>query len=251
MTDKIILVVTFIAFMTGCKASKTNTIAESNDPIATEVWKPVPIKVTPGAFNHLAPSDAIILYNGSDLNEWQQLDGREVTWISSDNELTVKSKSGDIRTKQSFGDCQLHIEWKSPNIIEGEGQNRGNSGIFFQDRYEVQVLDNFDNITYPNGQASAIYKQSIPLVNACKQPGAWQTYDIIYKAPVFDKSGKKVSSAFVTVMHNGVLTQNHVEIKGTTEYIGYPKNIAHGAAPIRLQDHNSAVGYRNIWIRKL
>lgn len=251
MINKIIFAFTSVLMIAGCKSTKSLTSNEPTDPKATEVWSPVPLKVTPGAFNHLAPSDAIILYNGSNLNEWQHLDGKEVTWINSNNELTVKNKSGDIQTKQSFGDCQLHIEWKTPGIVLGEGQNRGNSGIFLQDRYEVQVLDNYDNVTYSNGQASSIYKQTIPLVNACKQPGSWQTYDIIYKAPVFDKSGKKTSSAYVTVMQNGIITQNHVEITGTTEYIGFPKNIAHGEAPIKLQDHDCAVSYRNIWIRRL
>jgi hypothetical protein len=251
MKEIISFTIVMIICATGCSSKKTLKSMEPTDAKATEVWTPIPAKVTPGPFNHMAPSDATILFNGSDLNEWQHLDGKEATWLNTDNELIVKNKSGDIQTKQSFGDCQLHLEWKSPSIVSGEGQNRGNSGIFLQERYEVQVLDSYDNNTYVNGQASAIYKQSIPLVNACKQPGVWQTYDIIYKAPVFEKSGKKVSSAFVTVIHNGVLTQNHVEIKGTTEYIGYPKNIAHGEAPIKLQDHDCLVGYRNIWVRRL
>ena len=136
-------------------------------------------------------------------------------------------------------------------MIEGEGQGRGNSGVFMQSRYEVQVLDNYNNQTYPNGQAGSIYKQYMPLVNACKKPGEWQTYDIIFTAPKFNKDGIRVSPGYLTVIHNGVLIQNHVEVKGTTEYIGQPRNIAHGKAPIMLQDHDNPVSYRNIWVREL
>ena len=145
----------------------------------------------------------------------------------------------------------MHLEWRTPAVIEGKGQGRGNSGVFFQERYEVQVLDNFENKTYSNGQAGSIYKQAIPLVNACKKPGEWQTYDIIFTAPRFNEDGIRTSAGRLTVIQNGVLIQNNVEIQGTTEYIGLPKNIAHGKASIMLQDHGDKVSYRNIWIREL
>ena len=220
------------------------------DPKATEVWEPVPRVVT-GVKNGLPPSDAIILFDGNSTSAWNHADGSEVKWNLSDGIMTVAKGTGDILTKDSFGSCQLHIEWSAPTEIEGEGQGRGNSGVFLQNRYEVQVLDNYNNKTYPNGQATSIYKQHIPLVNAMNAPGEWNSYDIIYKAPTFNADGIKTSSAYVTVLHNGVLVQNHVEIKGTTEYIGMPTNEAHGEAPLKLQDHGNPVKFRNIWIRRL
>jgi hypothetical protein len=225
---------------------------EPKDPKATEVWTPVPSMVTPGKSNSDAPSDAIVIFDGSNANAFEHLDGSPVKWtINGDGSMTVTPRTGDIRTKESFGSFQLHIEWRTPSEVKGEGQGRGNSGIFLQDKYEVQVLDSYNNTTYSNGQASSIYKQSIPLVNASKGPGEWQTYDIIYKAPKFDAKGKKTASAHVTVIHNGIVTQNNTKIKGTTEYIGWPKNPAHGDGPIKLQDHGDLVSYRNIWLRKL
>ncbi|MEM6964747.1 MAG: DUF1080 domain-containing protein [Bacteroidota bacterium] len=222
------------------------------EPEATEVWSPVPRKVTPGKTSMQAPSDAIILFDGSGFNEWVTLKGEKAPeWKLEDGAMTVAKGKGNIKTKKEFGDCQLHIEWRSPTELEGEGQGRGNSGVFLQSRYEVQVLDSNTSSTYSNGQAGSIYKQHMPLVNACKKPGEWQTYDIIFTAPKFNKDGIKVSSGHITVLHNGVLIQNHVELKGTTEYIGQPKNIAHGKAPIILQDHSNPVSYRNIWIREL
>ena len=165
--------------------------------------------------------------------------------------MTVVKGSGDIETKRSFGDCQLHLEFRSPAVVAGEGQFRGNSGVFFQNRYEVQVLDNYQNATYPNGQVGAVYKQHIPLVNPMRPPGEWNTYDIIFTAPRFNSDGIRTSPGYLTVILNGVLVQNHVEIQGTTEYIGLPKNVAHGPAPLRLQDHGDPVSFRNIWIREL
>ena len=220
------------------------------EPEATEVWYPVPRVVTPAEKN-APPSDAIVLFSGDNLEEWTNLKMEKAGWEVSDNNFTVVKGTGDIKTKREFGDMQLHIEWRSPTVLEGEGQGRGNSGVFLQSRYEVQVLDSYSSKTYSNGQAGAIYKQSIPLVNACQKTGEWNTYDIIFTAPKFNKDGIKVASAFVTVLHNGVLIQNHVEIKGTTEYIGQPKNVAHGKAPILLQDHGNPVSYRNIWVREL
>ena len=190
-------------------------------PELTEVWEPKPPKVTPGEEN-APPSDAIVLFDGSDLDEW------------------VSARDG-----------QLHIEFRTPIEVEGDGQDSGNSGIFLQGRYEVQVLNNYDNETYVNGQVASIYKQSIPLVNASRPRGEWQTYDILYTAPRFNESGMLIQPAYITVIHNGVLAQHHVEIEGTTEFIGLPKYLAHGKAPLRLQDHGNAVSYRNIWIREL
>lgn len=224
--------------------------AQITDPKATEVWEPVPKVVDAGQAGQ-APSDAIVLFDGNGLEEWHAEDGGAVKWAVADNAMTVVPKTGAISTVKEFGDCQLHIEWRSPEVVKGEGQLRGNSGVFLQSRYEVQVLDNYGNKTYPNGQAGAVYKQHLPLVNACRKPGEWQSYDIIFQAPRFNSAGIKVASGYLTVLHNGVLIQNHVEIKGTTEYIGLPKNKAHEKAAIMLQDHGDLVSYRNIWIREL
>ena len=225
--------------------------AQITDPVATEVWSPEPRVVTPGA-GTAAPSDAIVLFDGSNLNEWMSVqDSSAARWNVEGGAMTVNTDAGDIMTKRVFGDCQLHVEFSEPEVVVGEGQNRGNSGIFLQNRYEVQVLDCYQNRTYSNGQTASIYKQSIPLVNACRPPGQWQYYDIIYTAPRFNTDGIKVSPGFVTVLHNGVLVQNHTEIKGTTEYIGLPQNKAHGKGAIKLQDHDCLVKYRNIWIREL
>ena len=228
----------------------TNLFSQK-EPEATEVWSPEARIVTP-AENNAPPSDAIVLFDGKNLNEWNtKKNNATAEWKVADDCMTVVKGKGNIKTKKEFGDIQLHIEWRSPAVVESEGQGRGNSGVFFQERYEVQVLDNYNNKTYSNGQAGSIYKQHIPLVNACKKPGEWQTYDIIFMAPKFNKDGIKVSSAFLTVIHNGVLVQNHVEVKGTTEYIGQPKNVAHGKASIMLQDHGNPVSYRNVWVREL
>ena len=242
--------------VTTPEAQQTTTNEqEPTEPEATEVWEPVPEKVNTGSYPE-PPADAIILFNGKDLNAWESVDDPEApaAWsLNDDGSMTVTDGSGNIRTKQEFGDIQLHIEWKNPESPRADGQNRGNSGIFLQSLYEVQVLDSYDNPTYVNGQAGAVYKQHPPLVNASKPSGQWQVYDIIYHAPQWNEEGTKVSSATVTVLHNGVLIQDHATIEGTTEYIGWPKNNPHGKAPLMLQDHNdnSGVSYRNIWIREL
>ncbi len=229
----------------------TGSLFAQTKPEATEVWEPEPRVVTPGTISS-APSDAIVLFDGTDLSEWVSAkDGGAAQWKIEGDHMTVVKGTGDIMTKREFNDIQLHIEFRAPAVIEGEGQGRGNSGVFLQMRYEVQVLDSYQNRTYSNGQAGSVYKQHIPLVNACKAPGEWQTYDIIFTAPRFNKDGIKVASAYLTVIHNGVLIQNHVEVKGTTEYIGQPKNKAHGKASIKLQDHSNPTSFRNIWVREL
>lgn len=215
----------------------------------TEVWEPVPKVVS--ALQNSIPSDAIVLFDGTDASAWESVKEGEAKWLTADNTLTVVPGTGDIKTKQSFCDVQLHLEWKTPTDVAGlEGQERNNSGIFFQQRYEIQILDSYQNKTYPNGQAASVYKQTIPLVNAMRPAGEWQTYDIIYKAPTF-KDDALATPGYVTVLHNGVLVQNHVEILGTTEWIGPPKYKAHGCAPFQLQDHGNAVSFRNIWVREL
>lgn len=221
-------------------------------PEATEVWEPQPRVVTSGKTMNTAPSDALVLFDGSHTNEWVKAgSGEAIEWPIEGDALVVKPGTGDIITRQKFDNFQLHIEFRTPLVVQGEGQGRGNSGVFLQDRYEVQVLDNFNNKTYSNGQAGSLYKQTPPLVNACRPPGEWQTYDIVYSAPVFNSDGMRIKPAYVTVIHNGVVIQHHTEIEGTTEYIGWPKNIAHGADGIKLQDHGNLTAFRNIWIRKM
>ena len=227
---------------------------EPTKPEETEIWEPIPAKVNPKG-NNGAPSDAIILFDGTNFDEWiSAVDSTEVKWtLNPDGSMTVKDKTGDIQTKQNFGSVQLHLEWRSNPENKQTNQNRSNSGVFFQNRYEVQILDNNDNPTYVNGMVSSIYKQSPPLVMAAVPTGEWNTYDIIFHAPEFDAEGNKTKSATLTVLLNGVLVQDHFELEGTTEYIGWPKNDAHGPAPIKLQDHQdmSGVSYRNIWVREL
>ena len=217
-------------------------------PEATEIWEPVPEKVT---VNDGVPSDAIVLFGGDNLDAWQSYGGEAAEWTVSDGIMTVKPGSGNIRTKETFGDMQLHIEWASPSVVSGDGQGRGNSGIFIMGKYEVQILDNYNNRTYSNGQASGIYKQTMPLVNACKAPGEWQTYDIIFRAPRFNDSGIKTHPATVTVLHNGVVTLDHTVIWGPTEYKGLPMDKAHRNEALGLQDHGNLVRFKNIWIRRL
>lgn len=222
-------------------------------PEATEFWEPVPVKINPGKTNADPPSDAIVLFDGNNLTMWESSkDGDFPKWEVKDGAVTVVKGTGNIQTKQGFGDMQLHLEWSAPDEIVGEGQGRGNSGIFLMGRYEVQVLDSYESRTYSNGQAASVYKQSVPLVNAMRGPEEWQTYDIIFKAPRFDKNGILTSPATVTVLHNGVVVQNHYTLRGPTEYIGIPQYKAHAdKLPIILQDHGNPVSFRNIWVREL
>lgn len=232
------------------------------DPKATEVYTPVPKVVTPGNSTADAPSDALVLFDGKNLDQWESVNkpGTAAGWNVADGVMTVDKTTGNIQTKKSFTDYQLHIEWKIPENITGSGQARGNSGVFLastgpgDDGYEIQVLDCYNNSTYVNGQTGSIYKQSIPLANACKKPGEWQVYDIVWTAPRFNADGTLKSAAYVTVIHNGVLLQNHTELKGKTVYIGTPQYKAHGPAPIKLQSHgdkSEPISFRNIWVREL
>ena len=220
-------------------------------PQETEVWEPEPVAVRPGGPGE-APADAIVLLGSQGTDEWRQADGGQVEWLMDGGVLTVAAGTGNIETVRSFGDVQLHLEWRAPARIEGEGQGRGNSGVFLQKRYEVQILDSYENRTYSNGQAASIYKQHIPLVNAMKPPGEWQTYDIVFTAPRFAPDGALESPAHVTVLHNGVLVQNHVELRGKTVFMGQPTYAAHPPKqPLMLQDHGNPVSFRNIWVRDL
>lgn len=224
-------------------------------PEMTEIWDPEIAVITPGETPKDAPSDAIVLFDGVNIaSEWTNGNGEKPEWVVADGCVTVKKGAGTIKTKRNFEDYQLHIEWRAPAEVIGESQGRGNSGIFMQGIYEVQVLDNFNNRTYRNGQAGSIYKQHPPLVNACKAPGVWQTYDIIYTAPRFNEDGiTYFTPPTITVLHNGVLVQNNVKMRGPTEYIGIPEYTVkkHGPGPIVLQDHGNPVSFRNIWIREL
>ncbi|MFC0252231.1 3-keto-disaccharide hydrolase [Massilia consociata] len=227
------------------------------DPKDTEVWGAQPRRVAPGASSG-APSDAIVLFDGGDLREWVSAatPGKPADWIVAGGVLTVRGGSGDIQTRRLFTDYQIHLEWRVPASLAGNGQARGNSGLFLASTgagsgYEIQILDCADNQTYANGQAASIYKQHIPLVNACAAAGEWQAYDVIWTAPRFSSDGALVSPAHVTVLHNGVLVQHHVALQGETVYAGKPSYRRHGPAPIKLQDHGDAVSFRNIWVRPL
>lgn len=226
-------------------------------PDMSEFWLPQPTIVTPGDIKtNSAPSDAIVLFDGKNLSAWESVNTKGAAeWtVNNDGTFTVNKETGDIQTRHLFNDFQLHIEWCVPTNITGESQGRGNSGVFLQGKYEVQVLDNYQNETYSNGQTGSIYKQSRPLVNAMRKPGEWNVYDIIYKAPVFKEDGTYRTAPQVTVIHNGVVVQNNTTILGTTEYIGFPKVEKHGAGPIILQSHgdpSEPISFRNIWIREL
>lgn len=228
---------------------------EKMRPGMTEIWEPEVKIIQPGITNSDAPSDAIVLFNGTDVStEWSDMKGNPSKWVVKDGELVSVKGAGYIKSKRTFSNFQLHIEWKTPSDVSGESQGRGNSGVFLQEFYEVQVLDSYNNRTYRNGQAGSMYKQYPPLVNVCKKPGEWQTYDIIYTAPTFgNDSTIYVTPPRVTVIHNGVVIQNNAVLRGPTEYIGVPEYFIrkHGPGSVALQDHGNPVAYRNIWIREL
>jgi hypothetical protein len=235
----IVISMTFLAAgVLACRTGgrKTHATSGSSEPSV----------VDPGA-NGQAPSDAILLFDGRDLSQWRNAEH----WVVKDGIAIVGAGFGGITTRRTFGDCQLHLEWATPDVVEGSGQQRGNSGVYLQERYEIQVLDSYQNKTYPDGMAGAVYGQFAPLVNASRKPGEWQTYDIIFESPQFDSAGRLLKPAFVTLLYNGVLVQNHVEIKGDTGGES-PSYTPHAPKmPLFLQDHGCAVRYRNIWIREL
>ncbi|MGV8878484.1 MAG: 3-keto-disaccharide hydrolase [Sphingobacteriaceae bacterium] len=236
--------------------------AQNAKPEDTETWEPVPKEVVTKTPFIDAPSDAIVLFDGKNLDKWASVNDSSAPakWTVADGIFTVKKGTGNIETKQSFTNYQLHIEWRIPQNITGAGQARGNSGIFLASLgkgdagYELQVMDSYNNKTYVNGQAGSIYKQLIPLANPTKKPGEWQCYDVVWTAPTFNGDGTIKTPANVTVFFNGVLVQNHSVLLGATQYIGKPSYKQHGAAPIKLQDHgdpSQPISYRNIWIREL
>ncbi len=229
------------------------------NPDANYAWKvhdpqrPIPPTVTPGEQDHLPPSDAVILFDGKDLSAWQgtKQPDQPAPWKLENGYIEVLPGSGDIQTKQAFGSCQLHIEWAAPELVQGKDQGRGNSGVFLMGLYEIQILDSYQNPTYADGMAGAVYSQNPPLVNACRQPGQWQTYDIIFHAPQF-KDGKLTRPADVTVLHNGVLVQDHWILTGPTAWQKRPPYSPHpDKLPLSLQDHGNPVRFRNIWLRPL
>ena len=243
--------------------ASTNEVQQQAAPSVVPPWgvqhdrnAPQPPVVTPGEASTQAqpgkpPSDAVILFDGKDLSGWESLNGEPAAWKVGKGYFETVPGKGDIRTKQAFGDCQLHVEWASPNPPHGEDQDRGNSGVYLQSLYEVQVLDSYQSKTYPDGQASAIYGQYAPLVNACRAPGQWQSYDIIFHGPRFDAGGKVTRAATFTVFHNGVLVQDHVTVLGLTDGEHEPYKQTPTKLPLKLQDHNHPVRFRNIWIREL
>jgi hypothetical protein len=265
---------TLFLAMSGMLALTPPAAAQQNPPAAsaqpqppkakpeeTEVWGPVPAVVTPGPTDSAPPSDATVLFDGKNLNEWVSVkDKAPATWTIADGILTVDKKGGNIETKRSFKNYQIHLEWRVPTDVTGEGQARGNSGLFLASTgngdsgYELQILDSYNNKTYVNGQAASVYKQSPPLVNAMRKPGEWNTYDVVWTAPTFNADGSVKTPARVTAFHNGVLVQNNFELTGETLYIGKPSYKAYDRAPIKLQAHGDPsppISFRNIWVREL
>ena len=254
MNSKLFLLqicVTLLAIATGCKI--INSLKTPRHRWAVhDMNRPIPRVVTPAEFPGQQPSDAIVLFDGRNFSQWiSEKDGSPVKWKIESGYMEVVKETGDIRTKQAFGNCQLHIEWATPAKATGSSQDSGNSGVFLMSKYEVQVLNTYRNRTYADGMAGAMYGQSPPLVNVCRPPGQWQSYDIIFHRPIF-KKGKVVKLATITVFHNGVLVQDHFEIEGATVWKKRAKYEAHpDKLPLMLQDHDNPVRYRNIWIREL
>jgi hypothetical protein len=258
MTARPVLAV--LLMLAASHAGAQQTTAKPMRPEDTEVWTPVPKVVGPGKTDRDAPSDAIVLFNGATLDEWVSVtDGSAAQWTVANGVITVKKSAGDIRTKRSFRNFQLHLEWLVPAGITGSSQLRGNSGVFLaydppRAAYELQIVDSYENPTYVNGQAGSVYKENPPLVNAMRKPGEWQTYDVIWTAPVFNDDGSVQSPAYVTALHNGVLVQNHFALTGITRNTGLPEYVKHGPAPIMLQAHqdpSAPISFRNIWLREI
>lgn len=256
-----IFVLTLVAAGAVPAVTWAQTPAPQGKPEETEVWEPVPPVVDPGPTDASPPSDAMVLFDGKNLDAWVNTKGGgPAGWKVADGVLTVDKSVGNIQTKRAFTNYQLHLEWRVPVGITGSGQARGNSGLFLasvgpgDDGYEMQILDSYENKTYVNGQAASIYKQGIPLVNATRKPGEWNVYDVIWTAPTFNADGTLKTPAYVTAFHNGVLVQNHFELKGQTLYIGKPSYKAYASAPIKLQAHGDPsppISFRNIWVREL
>lgn len=240
-TSKIRLLITFLL-------SITVIISVYSQPEKMDQTHTEPRVITPGNGSS-APSDAIVLFDGTSFSQWCGEMNGEVKWMFENGAMTVVKDAGSIFTKQSFGDCQLHVEWRAPETVFGEGQGRGNSGVIFQKRYELQVLDSYNNPTYFDGQAGSIYNQSVPLVNACRKPGEWQTYDVVFMGPRYNSNGELEIPPRITVFQNGVLVQNNFVIKG----VSMPRVTfdAYFKGPLQLQDHGNPVSYKNIWIREL
>ena len=241
--------------------ARTQQQTQQPKPEDTEVWQPVPAVVTPAETPGAPPSDAIVLFDGKSEDQWVSAqDHTPAKWVVADGVLTVSKGVGSIETRRKFHNYQLHLEFRIPADIEGTGQGRGNSGVFLASTgpgdagYELQVLDGYNNPTYVNGMVGSIYKQSIPLVNAARKPGEWQSYDVVWNAPIFNEDGTLKTPAYVTALFNGVLVQNHFELKGQTLYIGKPFYKAFDGAPIKLQAHgdkSEPISFRNIWVREL
>jgi hypothetical protein len=275
MRKKILTVVVFFATavaviltlssMMSCSNQTSTEVAQqpASPSVVLPPWgaqhdrnAPQPPVVAPGEASTQAqmgkpPSDAIVLFNGKDLSNWESVNGGPAEWKVAEGYFATVPKKGDIRTKQAFGDCQLHVEYAAPSPPHGEDQDRGNSGVYLMSSYEVQVLDSYESKTYPDGQAAALYGQYAPLVNACRPPGQWQTYDIVFHGPRFDPAGKLTRAATLTVLHNGVLVQDHVTVLGRTDGEHQPYEQTPTKLPLKLQDHNHPVRFRNIWIREL
>lgn len=249
----------FIGILILSASSPANAQSEKEEklppPSATEDWSFKPPLVIPGETGAQPPSDAVLLYGGqADLGKWEHPDGLAVKWRPDGEALTIVPKTTDIRTKQKFGNIQLHLEWRTPDPSEDKDFNRGNSGVLIMGLYELQIYESYhyDTKIYYNGQAGSVYKQHAPLVNAARKPQAWQTYDVIFEAPVFKADKTLDKPAYMTVLHNNVLILNHVELKGPMVYQGYPKYRYHDAKlPLQLQEHGSRVSFRNIWVREL
>lgn len=240
------ILITAIITLTSCASQQASEWAVHDES------RPAAPVITPGKTNDAPPSDAIVLFDGTDLSAWKSgKDDSDAKWKVQGGYMEVVPKTGEIETRQSFGSCQLHVEWQAPQSAQGTSQGRSNSGVFLMSKYEVQVLDSYNNATYADGQAAAIYGQKPPLVNACRKPGQWQTYDIVFHAPVFE-GDKVVKPATVTVLHNGVLVQDHWQIQGTTFHKIKSSYEPHAdKLPLKLQDHGNPIRFRNIWIRPL
>jgi len=257
----VVAVMGLLISICGCAEESGNRkVHEEDELTAMDKWeihdpeRPLPPVVDPGPYpgQVLPPSDADILFEGTGLSAWESGKGGPAEWIVENGYMEVKPKIGSIQTKKGYGDGQLHVEWMAPIPAEGKGQDRGNSGVFLMGKYEIQVLDNYDNTTYADGMAASVYGQYPPLVNACRAPGEWQSFDIIFCRPRFGEDGELLQKAIFTVFHNGVLVQDHVQLTGPTEWKKRPPYSEHpDRLPISLQDHSNPVRFRNIWIRDL